>query len=160
MGNIVKIVLVTIVSMQLSAVYSFAENKAVKEAKPITGEVAKQEPKTIFSFKKELGLTDKQVEEMKALVSTLQTTMSEKGKTASDLRNELGKMIKEKANLASIKTQLKKIADLQVEVAYLDIETARKIDGILTEKQHKKWQEIQNSSLDKLKADNSKTTKK
>jgi Spy/CpxP family protein refolding chaperone len=127
--------------------------------KPVQ-EAQKQEVKTIFNYKKELGLTEKQSEDMKALVSKLQALLNEKGREISELRNGLGDMIKNKDNLSAVRSQLRKIADLQVEISYNDIETARKIEGVLTSAQMKKWQAIQLSSLDKLKAENIKTTKK
>ena len=160
MKNIVKIVLVTVVSVQLAAPTVFAADKPAKQNKTVTQETEKKEVKTIFSYKTELGLTDKQVEDMKALVSKLQTAINEKGKALGDLRNELGKMIREKENLPIMKAQLRKIADLQVDISYMDIETARKIEEVLTASQLKKWQDIQISSLDKLKAENTKATKK
>jgi len=160
MNKIARMVLVAVVSLQLMAIGSFAEEKSAKQSKPAAQETQKKEVKTIFNYKTELGLSDKQVEDMKALVSKLQTTLNEKGKMLLDLRNDLVKMIREKDNLGTIKSQLKKIADLQVEISYMDIETARKIEGVLVPKQLKKWQDIQISSLDKVKAENTKATKK
>jgi hypothetical protein len=97
---------------------------------------------------------------MKALVSKLQATLNEKGKALIDMRNDLGKMIQSKENLGIIRAQLRKISDLQVDVSYMDIETARKIESILSPVQLKKWQDIQVSSLEKMKADNAKAAKK
>lgn len=156
MGKLLRIAFIAAVGLQLSAVGSFAETKAVKPVQ----EAQKQEVKTIFSYKKELGLTEKQSEDMKALVSKLQALLNEKGKEIGDLRKSLGQMIENKDPLSAVRSQLKKIADLQVDVSYSDIETARKIEGVLTSAQMKKWQVIQLSSLDKLKAENIKTTKK
>jgi len=160
MKNIVKIVLVAAVSVQLAAPTVFAADKTEKQKQTATQETEKKEVKTIFNYKTELGLTDKQMEDIKALVSKLQTAINEKGKALGDLRNELGKMIREKENLPIMKAQLRKIADLQVDISYMDIETARKIEEVLTASQLKKWQDIQISSLDKLKAENTKATKK
>ena len=156
MRKLLKIVFIAAVGLQLSALSSFAETKAAKPAQ----EAQKQEVKTIFNYKSELGLTDKQSEDMKTLVSKLQTTLNEKGKEISELRQGLSQMIKNKDSLSIIRPQLKKIADLQVDISYSDIETARKIEGVLTPAQMKKWQDIQLSSLDKLKAESAKATKK
>jgi len=156
MGRLLRIAVLAAAGLQLSVLGSFAETKAVKPVQ----EAQKQEVKTIFNYKKELGLTEKQSEDMKALVSKLQALLNEKGKEISELRNGLGDMIKNKDNLSAVRSQLRKIADLQVEISYNDIETARKIEGVLTSAQMKKWQAIQLSSLDKLKAENIKTTKK
>ena len=160
MKNIVKVILVALISMQLTAVASLAEDKTAKQAKVAAPDAQKKEVKTIFSYKTELGLTDKQVEDMKALVSKLQATLNEKGKALIDMRNDLGKMIQSKENLGIIRAQLRKISDLQVDVSYMDIETARKIESILSPVQLKKWQDIQVSSLEKMKADNAKAAKK
>ena len=161
MRKLLKIVFIAVVGMQLSTLSSFAETKAAKPAQEAQKQEAqKQEVKTIFNYKSELGLTDKQSEDMKTLVSKLQTTLNEKGKEISELRQGLSQMIKNKDALSIIRPQLKKIADLQVDISYSDIETARKIEGVLTPAQMKKWQDIQLSSLDKLKAESTKTTKK
>ena len=160
MKNLAKVVLIAAVSVQLSSLACFAADSSAKQAKTSAQDTQKKEAKTIFSYKTELGLTDKQVEDMKALVSKLQAALTEKGKALGDLRNDLGKMIRDKENLATIKAQLKKIADLQVDISYMDIETARKIEGTRTSGQLKKWQDIQISSLEKLKAENAKAVKK
>jgi Spy/CpxP family protein refolding chaperone len=160
MKKAIKIALIVAIGIHLSALGAFAEEKSAKKPKAEAQEEQKKEVKTIFNYKTELGLTDKQVEDMKVLVSKLQNTINEKGKMINDLRNDLGTMIRDKENLKTIKSQLEKISSLQVEVSYLDIETARKIEGILTPTQLKKWQNIQLSSLEKLKTEASKTTKK
>ncbi len=157
MKKLMHIVFIAAVGLQLSSAGAFAADTKASKA---VQEEDKQEVKTIFSYKKELGLTDKQTEDIKALVAKLQTLLNEKGKAIGDLRSKLGDMIKNKDNLGTIRSQLRKIADLQVEISYADIETARKIEGALTPSQMKKWQQIQIASLDKLKSDNQKTEKK
>jgi len=103
----------------------------------------KKEVKTIFNFKDELSLTDKQIDSIKALLSGLQKTMNEKAATLNKLREELVKEIKDQANLKEIKNKLQQIASLQVDASYIDIEVSRKVENILSSDQLKKWKSIQ-----------------
>ena len=99
-----KIVFIAFVGLQLSALSSFAETKVTKPVQ----EAEKKEVKTIFNYKSELGLTDKQSEDMKALVSKLQTTLNEKGKEIGELRQGLSQMIKNRMRLVLSVPNLKK----------------------------------------------------
>jgi Spy/CpxP family protein refolding chaperone len=112
----------------------------------------KQEVKTIFSYKKELGLTDKQAEDMKAYLVKLQNFLSEKGNELNSVRQELGKLLADRADLKLIRKKLEKINILRVDIAYSDIETARDIENVLTPGQLKKWKVLQQQAFDKAKA--------
>jgi len=125
---------------------------AQEKTKP-AAQADKNEPKTIFSYKTEIGLSEKQIGDMKALVEKLQIAINEKSKIIMDSRSELAKMIKNRDNLKLIKAQLEKISASQVELSYYDIETARKIESILTPEQLKKWQNVQQTAIDKLRAE-------
>jgi Spy/CpxP family protein refolding chaperone len=159
MKKLIALIIISLFCIQLVPAVSFAADKSAKPAKAATQEEPKKEFKSIFDYKTQLGLTDKQVEDMKALVAKLQTMLNEKGKVLLDMRNDLAKMIRDRDALNNIKAQLRKVADLQIDISYSDIETARKIEGVLTPTQLKKWQDIQVLSLEKAKIANSKDTK-
>lgn len=141
------LVMVAVLSMA-TVVSCFAQEKTKPAA-----QADKNEPKTIFSYKTEIGLSEKQIGDMKALVEKLQIAINEKSKVIMDSRSELAKMIKNRDNLKLIKAQLEKISASQVELSYYDIETARKIESILTPEQLKKWQNVQQTAIDKLRAE-------
>lgn len=99
--------------------------------------------KTIFDYQKEIGMSDKQVEDMKALMANFQKILAEKSTQLVNLRQELAAMIEAKKDIASIRKQLQKIADIQVDASIFDVETSRKIDAVLTPEQFGKWKGLQ-----------------
>jgi DNA-binding LytR/AlgR family response regulator len=99
--------------------------------------------KTIFAYKQELGLTDKQEERLKKLLNDFQNYLTETRKELGQLQTELADLIRTKASLKSIKAQIEKITRIQGEVAYTDVETARNVEGVLTTSQLVKWNKIQ-----------------
>ena len=108
--------------------------------------------KTIFDYQKEIGLTDKQVTDMKKLTTDLQTTLNGKDKDLMALRNDLGEMIRSKQDIAAIKKQMQKIANLQVDNSCLDIQASRSIEAIMKQEQLNKWKEIQKKFMEELQA--------
>jgi Spy/CpxP family protein refolding chaperone len=117
----------------------FAQEKAVAP-KP---EQPKAEVRTIYEYQEELGLANKQVDDLKKILGDFQAYFTEKKKTLAALQEELGEMIKNKEDLKKIRIQLEKIAAIQVDASYFDIETSRKVEGVLTPKQLAKWKNIQ-----------------
>lgn len=108
--------------------------------------------KTIFDYQKEIGLSDKQVTDMKKLTTDLQNTLNEKSKELMTLRNELGEMIKDKKDIAVIKKQMQKIANLQVDNSCLDIQASRNIEAVMTKDQLEAWKNIQKKFMEDLQA--------
>lgn len=123
---------------------------AAKEAAAPNPEPQKQETKTIFSFKDQIGLSDKQVENIKALLADLQKNMMEKSKALNALRDQLSEMLQNKDAMKVIRSKLQQIADLQVEASYSDIEISRKVEDIMTPAQLKKWKDIQAKARDEM----------
>ena len=113
-----------------------------------------KEKRTIFNFRNELGLTDKQVEAMKALVNKLQEGIKEKTKNLEVLRKELVTMIQNRDKLAAIKSKIQNLANIQADISYFDIEISRKIEDVLTAQQLKKWKDIQKIVRDQIGKDN------
>ena len=108
--------------------------------------------KTIFDYQKEIGMSDKQVADMKKLTTDLQATLNDKAKDLMALRNDLGEMIKTKQDIAVIKKQMQKIASLQVDNSCLDIQASRNIEAIMTQDQLAKWKDIQKKFMEELQA--------
>jgi len=107
---------------------SFAENKA--------GE-------SIFEYKKELSLTDKQEKNLRDIVSKLQSYLSYKQGVLNGLSAELSKMIKESADLDKIREKLDNIAKVQADANYEGIASVRAIETELTGTQLTKWRSMQ-----------------
>lgn len=104
---------------------------------------AKEPIKTIFDYKDELQLSPRQIEELKGIITSFQQLLLDKKKEIGILNSELGTLIKDKAEMKTVRSKLEQIARVQVEVSYADIETARKTEGVLTSAQLKKWKAMQ-----------------
>jgi hypothetical protein len=108
--------------------------------------------KTIFDYQKDLKLSDKQVADIKALMSDLQKALADKAKDMKEMRQALVYMIKNKEDMKGIRKQLEKIAMMQVDNSCLDIETSRKVESVLTSDQWTKWKDIQIKAVEEAAA--------
>ena len=154
-GYNVKKSIVLILVLNLIIIFAgncLAEDKAKAENAPIAAVSATQakQPKVvikrIFEYKKELELTDKQEKNLKKLLNNFQDYFAEKRNELGKLQSELADMIKTKAALKTIKARISKIVRLQGDITYVDIKTARNIEGVLTASQLAKWVKIQEDS--------------
>ena len=98
---------------------------------------------SIFSYKKELGITDKQEKGLREIAAKLEAHLNEAKKKLDVLRADLSKMVLEKAGMDKIKVQLTMIAMTQVDASYEDIASARAMEEALTEAQLAKWHKMQ-----------------
>lgn len=98
--------------------------------------------KDIFSFKQEIGLTDEQESKLKAVVYDLQQTLAPNQKKMDALNADFLRMIKDKADIKVIRKKLEEITKIQVDSTCIDIENSRKIEGVLSPEQLKKWNAI------------------
>ena len=105
---------------------------------------------SIFKYKKELSITDKQEKNLLNILSKLQDYMTKKQKELNTLRTELNKMISEKADLGRIKARLQTIARIQADATYEDIASIRAIEKELTAEQMAKWRAMQAEFRKKL----------
>lgn len=64
-----------------------------------------------------------------------------------ELRVKLNNLIRQKADLKTIRGVLEQIAGIQVDTSYIDVETSRKVEGTLTPSQLKKWNSIQEAAV-------------
>jgi len=101
------------------------------------------EIRTIYQYKAELGLTDKQEGDLKKILGDFQVYFTEKKKALAALQAQFGEMIKNKEALKKIRKHLENMARIQVDASCFDIEISRKVEGILTPKQLAKWKAIQ-----------------
>lgn len=98
---------------------------------------------SIFAYKKELALTDKQEKNLRDILSKLQDYLTKKTEELNTLRADLNKMITEKADLSRIKVKLQSIASIQAAATYEDIASIRAIEKELTAEQMAKWRGMQ-----------------
>jgi regulator of replication initiation timing len=112
----------------------------------VCGTISSAEDKaedSIFKYKNELSITDKQEKNLRDILTKLQGYIATKTKELDGLRSELGKMIADKADLNTIKTKLQNIARIQADATYEDIAGVRAIEKELTAAQMAKWRSIQ-----------------
>ena len=103
----------------------------------------REQVKTIFSFKNEIGITDDQELKLKALLYDEQSFFDTNGSKLKTLGTELNGMVEKKEDMQAVKSKLEEIANVQVEVSYRNIEDRRKIEAILSPDQLAKWRDIQ-----------------
>jgi hypothetical protein len=128
-----------------------AEEESPREARPMKAEAAatRRPPsgvKTIWDYRKVLGLTDQQIKQMKAILAKFQTDVLESQKQLLAAEEQLQRMIEDDAPMDQIKTKLKSIASLQADIRAEDISTSRKVNAAMEPEQLEKWREIQRLS--------------
>lgn len=137
-----KLVLVVAISLCLAG-NAFAEDK--KETNKATAGDQKQQVviKTIFAYQKELGLSDKQIQDLKDKLANFQKYLLEKREVLIGFQKELNEMLTKREALKLIRNKLEQIANTQVDISYTDVETSRKIESTLTSGQLDKWKVLQ-----------------
>jgi len=98
--------------------------------------------KMIWDYKQDIGLTDTQLDEIHQSYNEFQKQLIQLRSKIQVSQLDLQDLLDKKADLTVIKDKLTEIAGLQVDYQLLDISTSRKIEGILTPDQYKKWRAI------------------
>ena len=98
---------------------------------------------SIFKYKKQLAITDKQETNLRSIISKIQDTLKEKTEELNKHRAQLNKMLETKADLAKIKEKLRTIARIQADATYEDIASIRAIETELTATQMIQWRGMQ-----------------
>lgn len=109
----------------------------------------KAKVRVIWDYKKELGLTDDQINKMKAAVGDLQNQLIILRLKNSANELELRQLNLKNAPSDQLKKKIKEVADIQGEMRFIDLETAKKINGILSKEQLDKWHDIQKAEAAK-----------
>lgn len=126
-----------LISISIVAIicFSFAGINVYSAEKKVGG--------SIFDYKKELSLTDKQEKDLKDTIAKLQSYLTDKQKELKSAQAELGKMVSESADLDSIKAKIHDITNIQADATYEDIAANRAVETELTGTQLSKWHGIQ-----------------
>ena len=98
---------------------------------------------SIFKYKKQLAITDKQETNLRSIISKIQDTLKDKTEELNKHRAELNKMLGAKADLPKIKEKLRTIARIQADATYEDIASIRAIETELTATQMTQWRGMQ-----------------
>lgn len=114
---------------------------AFSQPTPAAGEVKKSN--TIFDYKKDLDLSDAQEAKMKEALKELNTSVTAGKSKISALEAEYRKLLESEPSIDKARAKLQQIANAQVDLRVVDLQTSRKITGTLKPEQLKKWREIQ-----------------
>ena len=107
--------------------------------------------KTIFDFKAELKLADKQEKEIRQALADLNRELQLKRAKLTILSIELEDLVKKEGDLDQIKKNLMDQANLQASMRYDDFAASRKINKVLSADQLAKWRDIQVSQRENQK---------
>ena len=99
--------------------------------------------KTIFDYKQELNLTDRQEQDIKAILQDLNKEVRVTRAKLTLIDVEASDLIKNEGDLEQIRKKLKDAAEIQVSLKMADIVATRKINGTMSREQLKKWRELQ-----------------
>ena len=98
--------------------------------------------KTILDFKDELKLNDRQVKEIEKLLQVYFKKEQEMLGKIREKETKLTKMLNSGGDIKEVKKLAREIYCLRGELRAEELETAKKIDGVLSEEQRKRWKEI------------------
>jgi len=102
--------------------------------------------RTIFDYKADLSLTDRQEREIKNVLTELNKRLRLDRARLTLLDSEVEELIIKEADLEQLRRKLREIADLQVNLRIADIEATRKINRTLSPEQLKRWRSIQEAA--------------
>jgi uncharacterized protein YoxC len=98
--------------------------------------------KTILDFKEELKLNEKQVKEIEKFLQEYFKKEKEFVDKIKEKEAKLNQMLNSGSDIKEVKKLAKEIYCLRGELWGEELETAKKIDGVLNDEQKKKWREI------------------
>lgn len=99
--------------------------------------------KTIFDYRQELNLTERQEQEIKSILSQLSQEMRVTRAKLTLLEVEANDLIKKDGDLELIRKRIKDAAEIQVDLKMADITATRKINSVMSSEQLKKWRALQ-----------------
>ncbi len=121
----------------------FAGAVSAQEAVDPAVAAPQRQVRTIFSYRQELGLTEAQEKEITDTLLDLQKVLIDKRAKLGVAQIELRQLVGDRAALPDIQAKLEQVSALSVDITFTDISASRKIEGILSEEQLRKWRAIQ-----------------
>ena len=98
--------------------------------------------RTILDFKQELKLNEKQIKEIEKFLQEYFKKEKEFVDKIKEKEAKLNQMLNSGSDIKEVKKLAKEIYCLRGELWGEELETAKKIDGVLNDEQKKKWREI------------------
>jgi len=97
---------------------------------------------TILDFKDELKLSQEQVEKIRKIIDEFEKRAKPLRERVVAQDREIRELLEREADLKEIRGKIKENFSLRADLLIMEIEAGRKIDGVLTPEQLKKWREI------------------
>jgi hypothetical protein len=111
---------------------------------------AQDEGKSIFSYKKELGMTDPQEKDLHAAIDGFQKYFEETKGSLTAVEKSISDLITAKGDLKEIKVKIDELARIKADLTFKDIETSRNVETILKPEQIDQWKKIQSETMEAL----------
>lgn len=102
--------------------------------------------KTIVDYAEILGLTDTQVHDIGQTLEAFRATTLEQRHLAKLYQDEYAKLVDAHAPLDEIKAKLRQWTEASFVLKFADVETSRRLEGVLTAEQLASWREIQSKA--------------
>lgn len=123
-------------------------------ARPAASQPAQSQPapaqptqgRTIFDYKAELNLSDKQEQDIRNILINLNKDSRLAAARVVIMESELEDLTEKEADLEQIRKKLREISELRINLRIQDLEASRKINRVLSPEQLKKWRGIQASA--------------
>ncbi|MBI4863862.1 MAG: hypothetical protein HY815_26930 [Candidatus Riflebacteria bacterium] len=142
MKRLVSIALAVLVMVSVFASAGIAD--VANQKNKASASAAQASPlKTIWDYQDEIGLTDKQIQDMKAILARFQGNLVAAQQKLNSAEGQLKGMIEKVAPMGQIREKLLRIASIQTEMRIEDVETSRKVNAVLTPEQLESWHQIQ-----------------
>lgn len=138
-----KNLLMTPVLALMLAFACLSSNALAQGASPAPSPAPQAAFKTIFDYRKEIGLTEKQATDIRAALKGLQQRLASLTEQLQAADKKCTQTIASEAPIAQIRAALQEMANITVEMRIADVETSRKVNSILSSDQLAKWREIQ-----------------
>lgn len=117
-------------------------NSFCEETKQQNQNIQQVQRKTILDFKEELQLTEKQVKDIEKLITDFQKRTDERINKIRENDKKLKELLVKEGDIKEIGKLVREIYKLRGEIEVDNLESARKIDNLLTNQQKEKWKEI------------------
>ncbi|HEY3997738.1 MAG TPA: hypothetical protein VGO93_02655 [Candidatus Xenobia bacterium] len=110
---------------------------------PASASPASQHGTALWDYQTELSLSTAQVDKIHSTYDSFQKKMMDNEQKLRGLSQEIAGLVRQSADITTIRAKMQQAANLQVDVSIEDIQTGRAISAILTPSQRKQWADIQ-----------------
>lgn len=130
-----------------------AQTAPATKASPAPAQPAQAEPargRTIFDYKRDLNLTDKQEQEIRTILQNLNKDVRLSNARLVIIDSEFEDLMNKESDVDLIRKKLREAADIRIAMRIADIEASRKINRVLSPEQLKRWRAIQATATEGL----------